>query len=188
MLRKLIDEQEEKVLFLIKDSKLPNQKSFKLTDLFELLITPNVDSQNTLHNTIYNNRSIHFLHKALGDYLVFDEKDDSVVVGFSELYVFAKQIRNLFKYSKLPLNDMTMTIPELEFLYQQAYVKNGKEPGFSKGNENGLSCLPYKRLGFIDINLLFSQGINLLVTVKKYAEKRICLNREFWCKLLKLLF
>jgi hypothetical protein len=189
MLRKLIDEQEEIVLFMIKESRGGSGKAFRFSDLCEMLMC---DSQISLVNAIYNNRSVHFLHKTLGEYLVLDEKDEGVIVGLSDLYVFAKQIRSIFKYSKLSANDMTMTIPELEFLYNQAFIKNGvpkdgsfklHEGNLGKMSESGHSCLPFKRLGFIDVTLLFSQGINLLVTVKKYAEKRVCLNREFWCKL-----
>jgi hypothetical protein len=187
MLRKLIDEQEERVLFLIKESKLPNHKPFRLADLCELLSSFSDSSPNSIHTNcnIYNNRSMHFLHRSLGDYLVFDEKDESVITGLSELYVFGKQIRNLFRFSKLPSNDMTLTIPEVEFLYNQAYVlgnMKGANSGVIAKSESGYSCLPFKRLGFIDVSLLFSQGISLIVSVKKYAEKRICLNREFWCK------
>lgn len=189
MLRKLIDEQEETLMFLLKETKT-SSKAFRFADLCELLMC---DNQISVINTIYNNRSVHFLQKTLSDYLLFDDKDETLIVGLSDLYVFAKQIRNIFKYSKLSANDMTMTIPELEFLYNQAYVKNGvtKDGSFKMHDsgalgkttpESGHSCLPFKRLGFIDVTLLFSQGINLLVTVKKYAEKRVCLNREFWCK------
>ena len=186
MLRKLIDEQEETVLFLIKESKVSNNKALKFSDLCELLMS---DNQLHMSNTIYNNRSMHFLQKSFSDFLLFDDRDDQVIIGLTELYAFNKQIRNLFKYSKLPANDMTMTIPELEFLYNQAYVKNGKDGSFkmdqfAKPLDTGHSCLPFKRLGFIDGTLLLTQGVSLLVTVKKYAEKRICLNREFWCKLL----
>jgi len=183
MLRKLIDEHEEKVLFLIKESKLANHKPFRLSDLCEILSSGSTDNGIHTNCNIYNNRSMHFLHKLLGDYLVFDEKDESVIIGLSDLYVFGKQIRNLFRFSKLPSNDMTLTIPEVEFLYNQAYVvnniKSGNNGAIAK-SETG--CLPFKRLGFIDVSLLFSQGISLIVTVKKYAEKRIYLNREFWSK------
>lgn len=186
MLKKLVDEKEDTVMFIIKESKVTG-KPFRFTDFNELLMH---DNQINPSNTIHNNRSMHYLQKCMSDYLVFDEKDEKLIIGFSDLYIFAKQIRTLFKYSKLPANDMTMTIPELEFLYNQAYIRYGfsKDSSFkmdhlSKTNsDHGHSCLPFKRLGYIDVTLLLSQGINLLVTVKKYAEKRICLNREFWSK------
>ena len=88
---------------------------------------------------------------------------------------------------------MTMSIPEIEYFYSQAYKNGFKEMSMrheqmptqlklDSASQHTVGCIPYKRLGFTDVNLLFSQGLNLLVTVKKYAEKRICLNREFWCE------
>jgi len=42
--------------------------------------------------------------------------------------------------------------------------------------------IPFRRLGFTDLNLLLAQGLCLIVSVKKYTDKRICINREFWPK------
>lgn len=186
MLKKLIDDQEDTFIALVKEAKSNMLKSYRFNDLIELL-GPSSSSNDNLAHTIYNNRSICFLRKILNDYFIFDDKDETSIVGLSELYVFAKKIRSLFKLSKISASDMTMTIPEIEFLYDQIYVKSGAKDGSLKvdqlvKSDNGNNCLPFKRLGFIDVYLLFSQGIHLLVTVKKYTERRVCLNREFWPK------
>ena len=99
MLKKLIDEAEESVLHMIKESRLPMHKPFRFNDLYELLLANNNELPN-FSAAICNNRSLHFLMKLLNEFLLFDEKDEAAIVGLSELYAFAKQTRNLFRFVK----------------------------------------------------------------------------------------
>jgi hypothetical protein len=57
------------------------------------------------------------------------------------------------------------------------------EPGVSASACSPIqtNAFPHKKLGFVDASLLFNQGLNLLVSIKKYnSERTVCLNKEFW--------
>jgi hypothetical protein len=96
------------------------------------------------------------------------------VLGFTDLYFFAKQIRALFKKT----NCYDMPLQELEALYKQTFKTQVKQEGCQQQQHN--YGIPYKKLGFVDINLLFIQGLKLMISIKKSNEKRIFLNKEFW--------
>ena len=128
------------------------------------------------------------------------------IVGHSELFTFAKQIRHLFRLA----NVLDMNESELEAMYKQTFGSSSSSSNNSSSsgemvsgdheaaaaaaintvrstvaglcNNEPTSVFPHRRLGFVDVGLLFSQGLNLVVTIKKYNDKRICLNKEFWRK------
>jgi hypothetical protein len=195
ILRKLMDNMDEKVLYLINDMRIKN-KSFYFCDFLDFLFTRNLEFAN-MHQVL-NKRSENFIFKCLCDFLQMNDAyyngntsafcKDEEVLGFSETYFFAKQIRGIYKST----NKLDMSFSELESFYrdqlkhQTVHQRNGND--FEKSTENAslISVYPYQRLGFVDTNLLFTQGIKLLVSIKKFADKRIFLNKEFWRKFLKL--
>lgn len=161
LMNKLMDDLEELVV------KFMNEiKCCKFSQLWDFLM-----KQYDLSSKLVNGRQISYVVKMLGDY--FDQMDDgkvlvmnSVITGLSDFYFFAKQIRNLFKLNNL----LDISLNDLESLYNQTY-----------GNKTGL---PIKRFGYVDAHLLISQGLSLIVSIKKYQnDKRVCLNREFWRKI-----
>jgi len=202
MLKKLMDDSEEFLISLIKEKeknfKLKSKQYVCFNDLFEMLVNKNSEICNTV--TTFNSRSISYINKCLNEYFIYSNNnnnneinnennyDQLHIIGLSDIYWFAKQIRNIFKSS----NQIDMTMPELESFYKKMFLSKGV--GLTKSlsvNEQLLlqqqqqpaqlnSVLPFKRLGYIDSRLLFSQGLNLLVTIKKFTDKRICLNKEFW--------
>ncbi len=162
-----------------------------------MLVNKNSEICNTV--TTFNSRSISYINKCLNEYFIYSNNNNNEInnennydqlhiIGLSDIYWLAKQIRNIFKSS----NQIDMTMPELESFYKKMFLSKGV--GLTKSlsvNEQLLlqqqqqpaqlnSVLPFKRLGYIDSRLLFSQGLNLLVTIKKFTDKRICLNKEFW--------
>lgn len=174
ILKKLMDEMEETV-----QKKLNEVKLLRFKDLLDLIFLNNSDLSGLI-SKIPNSRSFQFVLKCLSDYFVFENgndgvlETDSILVGLSEFYFFAKQIRSLFKQTNL----LDMSIVELESAYKQAF-----------GKSSGSSGLPYKRFGFTDANLLVSQGLSLVVTIKKFLnDKRICINREFWREFFRIFF
>jgi hypothetical protein len=206
LLRKLMDEMESLVLQKISEFRaISNDKHFDFGHLFDLIMSRN-DSTESSSNKISSGgqRAQNFLFKCL---IVFFKlgasggaKDD-LIVGFSEMYYFAKKIRCIYKTS----NKLDMNIGELESFYsnvlkepqQQSQkgslvssVSNGNSSLNSSGSEgcgdaaNSFDSVvfPCKRMGYVDTNLLFTQGLKLLVSIKKFNDRRICLNKEFWPK------
>jgi len=197
VLKKLMDSFDETVLSMIHEFNSKNMP-FTFNDFCDLAIRNNKELVN--YHKLFNNRSYDYVYKCLNDYLAINDTIENTVVitGLSDMYYFAKQIRNVFKVANL--HDMTFI--ELESVYKKAHNANtivnlqANENGInsncnSSNNNNGSNnredflfrCsngFPYKQLGFIDTYLLFSQGLNLIVSVKKYTDKRICLNKEFW--------
>jgi len=194
MLKKLMDDSEEFLSSLInekeKNCKLKSKQCVTFSDLFEMLVDNNPEF--SILGQSFNKRSINFISKCLTDYFIYSNvnvsESDLQIIGFSDIYWFAKQIRNIFKSSNL----IDMTMPELETFYKKMYVaKNSLTKSVSINEQlvlqqqqlaQPVSVLPFRRLGFIDAQLLFTQGLNLLVTIKKFTDKRICLNKEFWPK------
>ncbi|RNA41583.1 meiosis arrest female 1-like isoform X1 [Brachionus plicatilis] len=160
LMNKLMDDLEE---FVVKF--MTEIKCCSFGQLWEFLM-----KQYDLSGKVVNRRQLNYVVKMMGDY--FNQMDDgkvlamnSLITGLSEFYYFAKQIRNLFKLNNL----LDISLNDLENLYNQTY-----------GNKTGL---PIKRFGYVDAQLLLSQGLCLIVSIKKYQnDKRVCLNREFWPK------
>ena len=189
ILRKLMDEMDQKVLLLINDLRNRN-KRFYFSDFIDILYTRNLDFVNDFK--ILNKRSENFIFKYLSDFLQMNYSyyngnrsafcKDEEILGFSETYFFAKQIRGIYKST----NKLDMSFSELEVFYRDIVrhqsVQRSQDLEESAANSSSISLFPFKRLGFVDTNLLFTQGIKLLVSIKKFADKRIFLNKEFWRK------
>lgn len=162
LMNKLMDDLEELVV-----KYMTEIKCCQFSQLWDFLM-----KQYDMGSKIGNKRQLSYVVRMLGDY--FNQMDDakvlqmnSVITGLSEFYFFAKQIRNLFKLNNL----LDISLNDLENLYNQTY-----------GNKTGL---PIKRFGYVDAHLLISHGLSLIVSIKKYQnDKRVCLNREFWRKII----
>ena len=190
MLRKLMDEMDEVALLMAQDVRMTGKagKSLYFRELFDVLYTKNFEFIN--FSKAMTRRAENYIFKCVSDYLQINEADEAIV-GFSDLYYFAKQIRSIYKAS----NMLDMSLSELESAYkdtfkvqviqqqQAASSISMKDHDTSANNmAAGQSVFPFKRLGFVDTNLLFTQGLKLLVSIKKFNDKRICLNKEFWRK------
>ena len=191
MLKKLMENLDEILIKKLDEFKLA-QRNFYFKDFLDLILTNCVDL--TTYAKSLNKRAFYYMIKQLSDFFVLNDKYDNSSVdiainGLSELYLFAKQIRNLYKSANL----LDMTISDLELAYKQVYKNNNincsqiQDKIEKDGSGNIISVFPCKRLGFIDVDMLFSQGLNLVVTIKKYNDKSICLNKEFWRKFFCLL-
>jgi hypothetical protein len=183
ILKKLMENLDEILVKKISDFKLA-KRTFYFKDFLDLILTNCIDL--AIYAKSLNKRAFYYMIKQLSDYFVIisNEKYDNTgidvaIKGLSEMYMFAKQIRNLYKTTNL----LDMTISDLELAYKQVY-KNNENTNINQDNGSGniISVFPCKRLGFIDVDMLFSQGLSLIVTIKKYNEKSICLNKEFWRK------
>jgi len=193
MLKKLIDESEELLTACVK-----SHKWLSFQHVFEMLAVNNCE----VKCKQYNARSMNSISKCIREFFVyanasrvFMREDEWQIVGLSELFYFAKQVRFIFKSSSL----IDMTVPELEAFYKKLFL-NGKsglvkslpvneqlflqqqQAAVAGGGVGQQSVIPFRRLGFTDLNLLLAQGLCLIVSVKKYTDKRICINREFWPK------
>lgn len=176
MLRKLMEDSDETVVGLINEHKF-NHRNYYFSDLLEVLYYKN--SQFTNFAKTFNKRSINFMVKYLSDFIQFNSDQEDYLVGFSELYYFAKEIRSLYIGS----NVLDMTFSELESLYKETNKSSAVNQPVDDGQSYS-SGFPYKRLGFIDNSSLFNQGLSMLITIKKLNDKRFCLNKEFWRKIL----
>jgi len=202
MLKKLIESNQTGDNNLNSDDfayvtkSLSNQSGpVSFMDVWNVLFIDNPDVSALYKASSYNKRSIHFVFKCLVDYLNIAKNDDDLelaipfnrfdlnakcITGLNDLYLFAKQIRNLYKLS----NSWDLSVTELETLYKQTYKyaigKEANGPSTSSASKN--QGFPYKILGFVDGNLLICQGLSLVISIKKYSEKRLCLNRELWPK------
>ncbi|CAF1093991.1 unnamed protein product, partial [Brachionus calyciflorus] len=162
LMNKLMDDLEDLVVQFMHDNKF-----CKFQQLWDYLM-----KCFDLSQKVTNRRQLGFILKSLSEYFnCMDENRpltlSSVITGLSDFYYFAKEIRNLFKFNNL----LDLAWCELETLYKQTYPKSG------------VNGLPIKRFGYTDAQLLISQGLSLIVSIKKYQnDKRVCLNREFWPK------
>ena len=120
----------------------------------------------------FNKRTKCYFIKLLIDYFKIDETKekqkiddgDSLISGLSDLYIFSKQLRMCF----IKTNNNEMSFYDLDLLHRQFYSKDK------------ITLTP-RKLGYIDLSLLISQGLSLLFVSKKQVERRsILLKREFW--------
>jgi hypothetical protein len=179
-LKKLMDEKDESLVNYIQYKKSNLNGTVSFNDLFNLLSLSKTDAR----FSSLNKRTKNLLIKLLIDYVKVDERknDDETIYldGFSDLYVFARQLRNLFVRTSC----LDMSIQDLESLYKKYF----KVTPQLQVNTEGLKFLHYastavlmpKKLGFIDMSLLVTQGLGLMFTIKKQADKRVHLNKEFW--------
>lgn len=180
ILQKLMDGADEKVL-----SILLQKQSFKEEVSFEELLYLLLNNEMYQFNRI-NNRSKHSIYKFLFDYFKFHANSEKkFVLGISDLYIYAKQIRNLF----IKANILDIPLQDLDMLYKQNYqvILQGTEHLENKTDGaksiltqvNSIRFTP-KALGFTDLNLLYNNGLNLIVIFKKHNDRRVYLNKEFW--------
>ena len=189
LLKKMIDECEEGLVLYLNEAKTKG-KTLKFIEVCEFLVSNNVDLSNQLRH--FNKRSLQFISKVMNVYLNIDEHEQNVL-GISEVFQFAKQIRSLFKF----INVVDITLPELEILYKQKYknghgiksehqVLNTAMQSIQGQKQPFYNGIPFKRQGLIDSYSLFSQGLSLLLTIKKFNDRRLCLNKKFWRNLKSL--
>lgn len=182
-LKKLLDDDCE-IEKLLRNANLDNRQVY-FREIWEILFVQNSEINNLAFVRNINNRFIHSAINNLSDFFCVAASSglddilfqDTIVHDLSDLYIFAKQIRYLFKQS----GQLDFSISELESHYKQNF-KNGLR---NQPNQSATG-FPYKHFGYIDSHMLFSQGLGLMVTVKKFNEKKICLNREFWRKIFNL--
>jgi len=181
MLKKLMENSLDELLMeKIVDRKNQSNRALYFKDLLDFMFVNCADLTNYAKSL--NKRGFYYVSKLLSDFFVVETNDkDYEINGLSEIYVFAKQIRTLYKSSNL----LDMTFNELEMAYKQVYKANNSNSGsqerqLDKEQVSASSAFPYKKLGFVDPNLLFTQGLHLVVTVKKYDDIAVCLNKEFW--------
>jgi len=99
---------------------------------------------------------------------------DSIVIDFSNLFHFAKQLVGVFKAKGR--DDLTLEELESSCLYLDCFLLNAQQ-----ANQKRMRRFPAQMFGYIDTYLLFTQGLSLMLVVKKFGEKRMCfLRREFW--------
>jgi hypothetical protein len=138
-------------------------------------------------NNLFTRRSLNYISKCLADFFVIGDNNnqnvnnsskyahytmDHEILDLSETYLFAKQIRNLFKLA----NVTEMAYSNFELMYRRTYktilTRHCEQTSF-----------PHRQLGFVHSRLLFSEGLKLLLTLKN-SDKRVVLNEEFCGKLL----
>lgn len=153
-LSKLVDYADEILLDQINNQN----KQIQFDNFVEMLFTNN----ELIYLKNLSKRSRSFIIKTLSELIKFDSND--CIIGLTELYFLAKQIKVLFMKS----NSLDLAIRDLDILYKQTFKTN--------------HGIPYKKLGYVELNLLIIQGLSLMVNIKKYNDKRLCLNKEFWPK------
>jgi hypothetical protein len=161
-LRRLFDETEVALmLHLSQQSALNNRVPY--TDILRFLF----DADDLPWACQLNRRSLGFQIRLLSDFITFDA--DKNVTGLSDLYDFGKFVRNMF----FRLKSFKISIEMLEAMCKQVNAATKFQHVTARENSNY-----FKKFGFVDVNVLFSQGVNLIVTIGR--EKTIILNQEFW--------
>lgn len=100
---------------------------------------------------------------------------DSIVIDFSNLFHFAKQLVGVFKAKGR--DDLMLEELESSCLNLDCFLLNAAQ----QPNQKRMKRFPAQMFGYTDTYLLFTQALSLMLVVKKFGEKRMCfLRREFW--------